>query len=91
MSDNAKAIIVGSLIMAITSVVCTVMITASFHNLQKSAFGFVETQKHIVKNYIEAQKSEAKRIALTRKERIKSLIRQELKNTNIDIKTQPAI
>jgi hypothetical protein len=91
MSDNAKAIIVGSLIMAIALVACTMLVLSDLHHIQKSVISYIEAQKDIARSYVESQKSEAKNIVLARKDRIKSLVKQELRNTSIDIKAQPAV
>jgi len=101
MSENIKGIILASLIVGLSLIVCATMVTSGLGDLQKSAFGFIGTQKHVVRNYLDSQKCEARKIlsmqkkevketAKRRESKLRTLIREELKNANIDIKTQPA-
>jgi hypothetical protein len=99
MSGNLKGIMAGSLIISIALVVCAVIISMSLKDLQKTAFGFLETQKDAAKSYVASQKCdlkkvlgmqkhEFKKVARRREEKLRNLIREELRNANIDIRTQ---
>ncbi|MFH1868395.1 MAG: hypothetical protein ABH843_05445 [Candidatus Omnitrophota bacterium] len=97
MNGTAKGIIAGSVILAVSFIICTVMITAGIRQAQTNAFAFIETHKQAVANYVafqkedlrrilSAQKQELKRIAAAREGKIKNLIKEELENATIEVK-----
>jgi len=97
MENNTKGVVTASVVLAVSYLISTLIIISSLKEMQSSSFAFVEKQKSAVGRFIEyqkedirnilsAQKQELRRIAASREGKLKGLIREELKNIDVDVK-----
>ena len=98
MNGTGKSIIVGSVILAVALIICTVMIAGGAKRAQANAFAFIETQKQAVADYVafqkedlrrilSDQKQELKRIAAAREGKVKTFIKEELEDATVEVKS----
>jgi len=85
MNESGKGIVVASVVLGISLIICTLLLLGGMRKFQNNAFGFVKTQKKDVIEMLRAQKKDIKKFEWNREGRIKNFIRDELKKMNIDV------
>jgi len=78
--------VIAALILAAALCVCTLALLVGLKKFQNNAFTFIEMQKKEMVSIIRNQKHELKCIARSREDKIKNFIKDELKNSNIEVK-----
>ena len=86
MNNNGKSIVMASVILSATILVCTFLMMGSLRKFQNNVISYAENQKNIALDVARAQKAQLKRFVLNREFRLKGFIKSELAGSNIDIK-----
>ena len=86
MNDNGKGIVLASIVLGLSLIICTVLILGGLKKAQHNAFAFISQQKNEMVDMLRSQKHELKRFEWNREVRMRNFVRDELKNTNVEAK-----
>lgn len=86
MNDTGKGIIMASVIMGASMIVCVVLVLGAAKKFQDTAVHYLAKQKAEAMDMLRAQKRELKDFQRNREARLRNFVRDELKRLTVEAK-----